>query len=168
MCRGPSRLYFLRHGLADRNAWEGDDDRLRPLTDEGVARMEAEASTLQRLDLECELIVTSPLTRCRQTAEIAAEALGLVGSPVEDAALEPGFDLEKLDDLLGRYQEHDTVMLVGHEPDFSMVVSQLTGGSDLVFKKGGLARVDLFAGSPPSGDLVWLVPPRILALSLDS
>lgn len=166
MSRGPSRLYFLRHGLANRSQYEGEDDRLRPLTEEGVLRMQAEASMLRKLGLDCEVILTSPLLRCRQTAEIAAEALGLSAVLREDEALEPGFDLARLDDLLGRYAEHDTAMLVGHEPDFSMVVSRLTGGSDLVFKKGGLARVDLFSGSPPSGDLVWLVPPKILALPI--
>jgi phosphohistidine phosphatase len=158
------RLYFLRHGLADRAAYTGTDDRLRPLTAEGVARMEAEAATLARLGLNCDVIVTSPLTRCRQTADIAAAALGTNDRVVEDPRLAPGFDMEELAGILADHGGSDVLLLVGHEPDFSWVVSALTGGSDIVFKKGGLARVDLMPGSPPAGNLVWLVPPKILAL----
>jgi len=164
MTSGPSRLFFLRHGLADRSAYDGADDRLRPLTPAGVERMEAEAATMARLDLGCELVLTSPLARCRRTAEIAATALGLGDRLEEEASLSPGFGIHDLQKLLRRCESVDTVMFVGHEPDFSLIVSRLTGGSDLVFKKGGLARVDLFCGSPPSGDLVWLLPPKILAL----
>ena len=164
MITGPLQLHFLRHGLADRSAYTGTDDRLRPLTPEGTARMRAEAATMARLGLGYDLILTSPLTRCRQTADIAAEALGLSGLVEEDARLAPGFDLEDLGAMLADHPGEDVIMLVGHEPDFSWVVSGLTGGSDIVFKKGGLARVDLVPGDRLVGDLVWLVPPKILAL----
>ena len=164
MITGPVKLLLLRHGLADRACYSGSDDRLRPLTDTGVARMEAEAANLARLGLGCRAILTSPLTRCRQTADIAAAALGLDGQVVEEARLAPGFDLEDLAAILQENAGLDTIMLVGHEPDFSYLVSGLTGGSDIVFKKGGLARVDLVPGPPLAGDLVWLIPPKILAL----
>jgi phosphohistidine phosphatase len=164
MTNGPRRLYFLRHGLADRSAFTGSDDRLRPLTPQGIARLEAATANLARLNLGCDRIVTSPLTRCLQTAEIAAAALGLVDSLVSDPRLAPGFGLADLEEILAGHRDCDILMLVGHEPDFSVTVSELTGGSDLVFKKGGLARVDLYPGPGPTGDLVWLVPPKILSL----
>jgi phosphohistidine phosphatase len=164
MSGGVTRLYFLRHGLADREAYTGTDDRLRPLTPAGMARMEAEAITLGRLDLKCDRILTSPLTRCRQTADIAATALGLGEALVEEEALACGFGLRDLPDLLAKHVDCRALMLVGHEPDFSGTVSGLTGGSDVVFKKGALARVDLHRPGKPAGELVWLIPPKLLAL----
>ena len=164
MINGPIRLFFLRHGLADRAAYSGSDDRLRPLTGQGVIRMESEAATMARLGLGCQVILTSPLTRCRQTADIAAATLGLADQVSEDPRLAPGFDLEDLVAILHDQADRDAIMLVGHEPDFSFMVSELTGGSDIVFKKGGLARVDLMPGLPLAGDLVWLIPPKLLAL----
>jgi len=161
---GPRRIYFLRHGLADRAAYSGSDDRLRPLTPAGIERLEAEGKTMARLGMGCDLIVTSPLTRCRQTADIAAAALGLEDQVHEDARLAPGFSLADLAGILQDHGDREVVMLVGHEPDFSCLVSALTGGSDIVFKKGGLARIDLVPGPPLAGDLVWLIPPKILAL----
>jgi phosphohistidine phosphatase len=161
---GPVKLFFLRHGLADRSAYQGGDDRLRPLTPRGVTRMRAEAVTLARLGLGRPVILTSPLTRCRQTAAIAAAALNLDDQVCEDDRLAPGFDLEDLDAILAEHPDRDTFLLVGHEPDFSWVVSELTGGSAIVFKKGGLARVDLLPRPPVAGDLVWLIPPKVLVL----
>ena len=161
----PRRIYFLRHGLADRSAYTGSDDRLRPLTAAGIARLEAAALKLAALDLGCDLILSSPLTRCRQTAEIVAPALGLADVVKTTPELAPGFDLADLRPLLAAQGPCDAVLLVGHEPDFSDIVSRLTGGSELVFKKGGLARVDLHCGRAELwGDLVWLLPPKVLAL----
>lgn len=161
----PRRLFFLRHGLADRSAYSGSDDRLRPLTAAGIARLELAAQKLGVLALGCDLILTSPLTRCRQTAEIVASSFGLLGEVKIAPELAPGFDLEALESALEPYGRQEIVLLVGHEPDFSTAVSRLTGGTRLVFKKGGLARVDLYRGFPaPRGELVWLLPPKVLAL----
>ncbi len=113
----------------------------------------------------CDLILTSPLTRCRQTADIVALALGLTGAVTIAPELAPGFELDDLESMLAAHGPSLTVMLVGHEPDFSDAVSRLTGGSRLLFKKGGLARVDLYRWFPePRGELVWLLPPKVLAL----
>ena len=111
------------------------------------------------------VLLSSPLTRCRQTAEIVAEALGLSDKLKIEAELAPGFDLADLPLLLTGNHGYTNVMLVGHEPDFSITVSRLTGGSNITFKKGGLARVDLYQGLPePKGTLVWLLPPKVLVL----
>lgn len=158
------RIHFLRHGRADRAAFTGSDDRQRPLTGLGRERMEREAAALADLDLGLDVILTSPLVRCRQTAEIVAAALGLDDELHETPLLQPGFDVDDLKQLLAEHADCGAVLLVGHEPDFSETVSRLTGGSNLLMKKGGLARVDLFSGFPGlAGDLVWLLPPRILA-----
>jgi phosphohistidine phosphatase len=54
------------------------------------------------------------------------------------------------------------MMLVGHEPDFSLTISALTGGGRILLKKGGLARVDLTSSEPLQGELVWLLPPKVM------
>ena len=155
-------LYFLRHGLAgSRDEWKGDDSR-RPLTKKGIKNMVAQAKTLARLDLHLELILTSPLTRAFQTADIVSGELKMVDKLEQDERLGPGFGYEELVQLLAGRPELKTVMLVGHEPSFSQTISALTGGGGMVLKKGGLARVDITSIDPFHGDLVWLLPPRIM------
>ncbi len=153
------RLYFLRHGLADRSAWNGPDFE-RPLTPQGMARMHAEGRKLAAIGLKIDRILTSPLRRARQTAEITAEHLH---APLEvEARLAPGFDIRRLEQILDEHPG-ETLLLVGHEPDCSMTVGALIGGGGVVCKKGSLARVDLYTLHPPRGALVWLLPPKALA-----
>ena len=156
-------LYFLRHELAgDRSEWTGDD-RQRPLTREGQDRMARSSQTLAELKLGVDLVLTSPLTRALQTAEIAAEGMGMKEKLVVDQRLSPGFNSETASDILADYPQARAILFVGHEPDFSETVSALTGGSSIVFKKGGRARVDLPGSTAQDGELVWLIPPKILA-----
>jgi phosphohistidine phosphatase len=156
------RLYFLRHGRAESRAeWRGDD-AARPLTAEGEAAMRREAKALRAMDLALDAIVTSPLARARRTAEIVADELGMSGRLTEDDRLAPGFDAARLEQVLTAHGQVESVMLVGHEPDFSETVAELIGGGDLVMKKGGLARVDLAAPPAGGGRLVWLLTPSLL------
>jgi phosphohistidine phosphatase len=155
-------LFFLRHGLADdRAGWQADDTQ-RPLTKEGKEKMALEAEAFTRLNLGLDLIVTSPLVRAFQTAQIVAQRLDMVNKLTQDERLAPGFDLQKLSEVLAAHPGVETVMLVGHEPDFSETISDLIGGGRVVCKKGGLARVDLTSQLPLSGELAWLVPPKLL------
>lgn len=154
------RLYFLRHGKATARAeWDGDD-ALRPLTPEGEEEVRRVAARLAALGVAPDAIASSPLARARRTAELAAEALGV--PPVFDERLAPGFDTADLTGILAAGGRRDAVMLVGHEPDFSDVVGELTGGR-VVCKKGGVARVDVEGSSLDGGRLVWLLPPFVLA-----
>lgn len=154
------KIFFLRHGLAGNRAeWKGDD-AARPLTDEGIEKTKRTAATLADLDLGLEVIITSPLVRARQTAEIVANKLKV--KLVEDARLAPGFDEKKLRALLSDYADANALMVVGHEPDFSETISALIGGGNIVCKKGGLALVNL-PDTSKRGELVWLIPPKVLA-----
>ncbi len=157
------KLYFLRHGLAwDREEWKGTDDQ-RPLTEEGKKRMERVAATLAGLDLELKGILTSPLVRAHQTASIVASALRLKDKLVVDNRLGPGFGKDSLAAILKDHEASEELMLVGHEPGMSETVSALIGGGRIVCKKGGLACVNLADPSSLKGNLLWLIPPRILA-----
>jgi phosphohistidine phosphatase len=156
------KLYFLRHGLADRSAWSGSDF-LRPLTPAGRRQLERSAETLVRLELGLDGILTSPLTRARQTAEIVAARLDLDELLVEDPRLGHDFGPRDLAEIVDEHAGAHALLLVGHEPGFSGVVSAITGGSDILFKKGGLARVDLDDHGEPAGTLVWLLTPKVLS-----
>lgn len=155
------KIFFLRHALAGNRAeWKGDD-AARPLTEEGIEKTKRTAATLADLDLGLEVILTSPLVRARQTAEIVAAKLKV--KLVEDARLAPGFDEKKLRALCRDYANANALMVVGHEPDFSATISALIGGGRVVCKKGGLALVDLPNAQSRQGELVWLIPPKVLA-----
>ncbi|RPI81970.1 MAG: phosphohistidine phosphatase SixA [Chloroflexi bacterium] len=156
-------LYFLRHALAgDRMDWK-EDDRLRPLTEEGKKRTASSAEKIARLNLGLDAIITSPLVRARQTAEIVADRLDMRSKMVEDESLAPGFGPKELSEILEKYPDANALMVVGHEPDFSDTISTLIGGGDIVCKKGGLVRVTLLNVQALEGQLVWLIPPKILA-----
>jgi len=155
-------LYFLRHGVAgSREEWKGDD-ALRPLTKKGMKNMVSQAKTIDEMDLKLDLIITSPLARAFQTADIVADELDMGEKLVQDERLGPGFGSEDLVEVLQSHPEANNILLVGHEPDFSQTISALIGGSRLVVKKGGLARVDVINADPLQGELVWLLPPRAM------
>jgi phosphohistidine phosphatase len=157
-------LYFLRHGKAEDVGERGaSDDFSRALTAVGVTEMEAEAKALQRLGLEPHLIVTSPLVRAKQTAQIVAKRLGLKKELVETEMLAPGCDVKHVRKLLSSYDTHQTIMLVGHEPDFSTIVGELIGAASIELKKGGVAAVSIERSiRAGAGVLQWLIPPKIL------
>ena len=157
-------VYFLRHGLAGvREEWPGDDAG-RPLTKKGIKNLVTQAKTLARLDLQLDVIITSPLTRAVQTADIVAGALKMVAQLQQDERLRPGFGRDELEQVLADHPQAKNIMLVGHEPDFSLTISALIGGGNVVLKKGGLARTDITASAPLQGNLVWLLPPKSLRL----
>ncbi|MDW8207529.1 MAG: phosphohistidine phosphatase SixA [Chloroherpetonaceae bacterium] len=153
-------LFLLRHGDAEERSHSGRDfDRC--LTPEGVERLRAEALGMQRLALRIDRIYTSPLVRARQTAEIVAEILQLP-TPAIDSRLASGrLDHDTLQSLLLELQADDRVLLVGHQPDMSEVIQQVTGGS-VEMKRGALAAIELDCIAPPAGTLRFLLPPRCL------
>jgi phosphohistidine phosphatase len=156
------KLYFLRHGLADDAAtWHGSD-RERPLTPEGIELMQREAAAIDHLKLEIDLIITSPLTRAVQTAEIVARQLKL--RVVQDERVASGLNINTLAQLLSTQAQATNIMLVGHEPTFSQMISQLIGGGEIILKKGGLVRIDVPDPKTLKGELVWLIPAKVLAL----
>lgn len=148
-------LYLLRHGEADWPDWKKPDDE-RPLTEHGRKEMKKIADFLRALDIELDQIVTSPLPRAKETAQIVADKLNV--KLREEPVLKPGFDPSGLAEIFQKYPG-DSIMIVGHEPDFSRSISALTGGS-VKLSKAGLALIDL--ESKKSGRLLWLFPPRVV------
>jgi len=150
-------VYFLRHGDADWPDWLPPDDE-RPLNEKGKKKMRRVAKFLADMDIQPAVILSSPLPRAMQTAEIAAEALGL--KVTAKIALSPGFDEKRPTAILSNYKGQN-VLLVGHEPDFSSMIEKLTG-DHIKMAKAGCARVDMDE-TGLRGQLVWLIPPKTLA-----
>jgi phosphohistidine phosphatase len=148
-------LVLLRHGTAVPHGLGGLEDAERPLIAQGEREARYAGRALRALKVKPDAIVTSPLVRARQTAKLAAAELGM--RSVVDDALCPGFGRDALDELFARHPG-DTIVLVGHDPDFSGLVRDLTG-AEASMAKGGLARIDV-----PSGELRWLVRPPAIRL----
>lgn len=153
-------LYFMRHAEAEEVGPVGDESRA--LTQNGVQRTEEAAAALHAMDLELDLILSSPATRAMQTAEIVAQVLEV---PVKPEKLLGGrLGLPELESAL---QEHDmqlNVLLVGHEPDFSEVISELIGGGNIEMKKGAIACVGCQGVTRGRGALRWLMNGRLLSM----
>ena len=114
------------------------------------------------LGIGADVVMTSPLIRCRQTAEIVCGELG--GEPREDPRLAPGMGLG---DLAGALLEHPgaaSILVCGHEPDLSEMVAALTGGGMAELRKGSLALLDIEEPRPAGGRLRALYPPSALRM----
>lgn len=148
-------LTFLRHAQADWPNWKGSDDD-RPITEQGKNETREVAAFLARLQVKPQKILTSPLPRAAQTAEIAAQYLK--APLIMSEALAKGFDVRRLEKLLAQGKA-DHLMLVGHEPDFSAVIEKLTGGT-VKLRKSGVARLRLDPDNMKA-KLLWLFPPEI-------
>lgn len=147
-------LWLLRHGEAEPHDVRPDDERR--LTDRGREQSIAAGRGLAALGLEFHDAFTSPKVRARDTARLACQALGC--EPVEHEALRAGFDVDDALELLAAAGEHKRILVVGHDPDFSQVVHDLTGAR-VALKKGGVAGVRL---DGRQGELVALLRPREL------
>src|SRR5512132_4027604 len=145
------QLWLLRHGEAEPH--DARPDAERRLTDRGRDQSRAAGHALAALHVEIHLAFTSPKVRARDTALLACEPLGV--TPVEHAALAEGFDAEEALTLMAAAGPDQRVLVVGHEPDFSQVVYDLTGGR-IDLKKGGVAAVRLGSAM---GELIILLRP---------
>jgi phosphohistidine phosphatase len=154
-------LYLVRHAHAgDPARWTGPDDR-RPLSAKGRLQAQRLGQHLAALQIDLDVIVTSPRVRARETADLIAQALGM--SVRVDDRLGGAFTADALEQLLVDAGNPASAMVVGHDPDFSELAADLAGASSLPMRKGALARYD---GSRPiragAAILRWLLPPDAL------
>jgi phosphohistidine phosphatase len=155
------QLYLLRHADAgDPEAWTRPDAE-RPLSAKGRRQAEAIAGHLEAIGFAADAILTSPKVRAVQTAEPLGSALGV---PVTiDDRLAGGVDLQDLAAILSDAGDPRKPVLVGHDPDFSWLSSELVG-TEVALKKGALIRIDIDGSPEPgAGRLRWLIPPDLLA-----
>jgi phosphohistidine phosphatase len=157
-------LYLIRHGVAAERGKDWPDDSKRPLTPEGIARLRKEARGLNEIGVGFDQIVTSPLVRTRQTAEVFAEELKSKPPIVTSDALAPAGSPALAIQEITKHVRKARVALVGHEPNLGELAGLLIGArTPLEFKKGGIARID-FDALPPKGAgiLRWFLTPKML------
>jgi phosphohistidine phosphatase len=164
-------LFILRHGIAvERDSKSFPDDSRRPLTLKGEDRIRLVCDAIQGLDVSFDQILSSPFLRARQTADIVASELNLRNVLCFRDELKPGGDFKatiRQINLLRPAPEN--VLLVGHEPDLSILISQLISGQGEVFidlKKGGFAKLEIKERlrAARCATLNWLLTPKQMVL----
>ena len=158
-------VYLLRHGIAEARR-AGRTDAERKLTEDGKRKLRQVLARARAAKAEPSLILTSPLTRAVETAEIAAEVLRYQGAIVPAEALLPSSSPRAVWRELGAHAGERAVLLAGHEPLLSETASYLLGASRVVVevKKGALLRVDLeITSGEPRGVLQWLLTAKLAA-----
>jgi phosphohistidine phosphatase len=157
-------LYLIRHGIAAERGDEYPDDSKRPLTGVGMTKLRQEAKALNTLGVAFDLVITSPLVRTKQTAEIVAGTLKDKPQVITSDALAPAGTPSAVVQELGRHARKGRIALVGHEPNLGELAARLIGAKSAIeFKKGAMCRID-FEVLPPKGlgQLQWFVTPKIL------
>jgi phosphohistidine phosphatase len=159
--QGRIEVYLLRHADAgDPESWTRPDTE-RPLSAKGRRQAERLGRHLASIQFTPDAILTSPKVRAAETARIVAEALGR--DVTEDDRLAEAVDIAGVDAMIRGAGNQRRVVLVGHDPDFSELLSTLVGAPSLSLRKGALARVDLDPPIQPGGGVLrWLLPPDLL------
>jgi phosphohistidine phosphatase len=157
----------MRHGIAEKRVLpDSGDDAARPLTDKGRRRVKQIASGLKRLGCTVDWIVTSPLLRAWETADIAAAELNPKGPLDVCKALSPGGSSDEVVAFISAQPSRNAILVVGHEPDLSELAAHLLGAgkqAGLSFKKGGCCLIECDRPvSPSRGRLVWWLTPKVL------
>ena len=157
------QIYILRHGIAE-DSGPGQSDSERALTPEGRKKLRSVLRAAHQAGVAPALILTSPLKRALQTAQLAAEILEYKGELLRTKALEPGSHPQIAWEEIRVHKDEPAILLAGHEPLFSSLTAYLLGCPDLRvdFKKGALACVELDRfGAEPHGALKWLITPKL-------
>jgi phosphohistidine phosphatase len=157
-------LYLIRHGIAAERGDKYPDDSKRPLTVAGLASLRKEVKALVKLGITFDQIISSPLLRTKQTAEVFAQGLPAKPPLVFSDALAPAGSSADVVQELGKHMRKGSIALVGHEPNLGELAARLIGArAAFEFRKGAICRID-FEVFPPKGlgHLQWFVTPRML------
>jgi phosphohistidine phosphatase len=156
--RADKFIVLVRHGIAEDKGTKADADR--ELTDAGVEKMKEIAMALARIVPDADTIYSSPLVRAKQTAELVARAFDPPLAITETEALTPRARIAAFRELLS-HAGGETIICVGHEPNLSMILNELTGmpPDSVNLKKGGSYALRM---TGPDAQLEWMLAPRIL------
>jgi phosphohistidine phosphatase len=159
------QLYIVRHGIAiDREDPKCPPEAERYLTEEGIERTKQVAKGIAALGAHADLMISSPYVRATQTAAIFASALDYPEHKIRHAEiLLPGAEPSVLLRELAREKNATSVFCFGHAPHVDALLAAAAGAQRHVtsMKKAGVAFVELKRVSPPNGQLVWLVTPKL-------
>lgn len=162
-------LYFLRHASAGEHVANPKKDEKRALDPEGIAQCGYIGRALAALDVQVDVIVSSPLKRATQTGSLVGNELGYEGKLQIEAGLRPEAGFADFRKLLEKYARQEAVMVVGHNPNLSQFLGAIISDSgceaSLELKKGAVAKVEMRRSS---GTLSWCVTPKILRTLYDT
>jgi len=161
---GPYQLYLIRHGIAEERGDAWPDDNKRPLSEEGMNRLRKSIRGLARAGIWFDVILTSPLVRTRQTADIVASVFEPRPHIVAIESLAPNGSYQGVLNDLEKQTRRKKIALVGHEPSIGELAARLAGSRHaLEFRKGAVCRVDV-ESLPPGGPgtLRWFLTPRLM------
>ncbi len=155
-------VYFFRHASANQHKVLPKEDEKRPIDKVGERQCHTVGRALVALGVEVDAVISSPLTRAVQTAELAVTELGFKDRIVISDAMRPEASYDQFHDLLEHYSKSKAIMVVGHNPSITEFLLRLVTGSDgsecIDFKKGAVAKVDFVQGK---GVLNWLFTPKM-------
>jgi phosphohistidine phosphatase len=153
------QVYLLRHGVAEEQR-SGLSDADRALTQDGRRKLRQTLQAASEANVQPTLILTSPLKRAVETAEIAQKVLAYKGELVRTESLMPSSSVEEVWAEIRAHRNEAAVVLVGHDPLFTNLAGYLLGAPDVQIdvKKGSVLRID-FDNFPskPKGILRWLL-----------
>ena len=166
-------LFILRHGeTSKRLSRSGGLDR--PLTYTGTADIKNIANSIKKLRIKIDLIVTSPISSCKQTGEIINDMFKKRISIIFCNDLKPEGEILDFYNIISKYKE-SSILIVGHEPYLSSMINDIISNNDtnrnynknhnnnIILKKAGLSRIKITSTVPKfKGELRWLLTPRIL------
>ena len=155
-------VYFFRHASAGQPKISPKQDEKRPLDEIGERQSHDIGRALAALEVEFDAIISSPLTRAMQTAEIAAREFGQQDKIAIHDAMRPEADYDQFHELLAQYGNSNTIMVVGHNPSITEFLLHLLCGSEacncIEFKKGAVVKVEIEDGK---ATLQWLMTPKL-------
>ena len=156
-------IYFLRHASAGEPLANPKKDEKRPLDKDGIEQCGYVGRGLAAMAVQVDVMISSPLKRCTQTASLVGNEIGYEGKLQIETALRPEATFADFRKLLEKYASQESIMVVGHNPNLSQflgtVISDSRSEASVDLKKGAVARVEMRRNS---GTMQWCVIPKML------
>lgn len=162
-------IYFVRHASAGQKKLSGKKDEKRPLDSDGVQQCTQMGRVLSSMEVGVDAIISSPLKRATQTAALIANEIGYEGKLHIENALRPEAKYDHFRDMLRDYSKHESILVVGHNPNFSDFLGRTIAGSGerahVDIRKGSVAKVE---SKQKKYVLDWLLTPRLAKAAADA
>ena len=162
-------IYFVRHASAGQKKLSGKKDEKRPLDSDGVQQCTQMGRILSSMEVGVDAIISSPLKRATQTAALIANEIGYEAKLHIENALRPEAKYDHFRDMLRSYSKQESVMVVGHNPNFSDFLGRTIAGSGerahVEMRKGAVAKVE---SKQKKYVLDWLLTPRLAKAASDT
>jgi|SRR5581483_1759640 len=155
-------IYFVRHASAGERLSNPKKDEKRPLDADGIEQCGVMGRALAALNVQPDVIISSPLKRATQTAALIGNEIGFEGKLQLEAAMRPEAPFPEFRRMLEKYSKQEAVMVVGHNPSITEFLGRMIvrsgAGADIEFKKGGVARAETIRRSAV---LNWYLTPKM-------